>query len=90
MLVADLIGKMNYYGFTDKVAKSRVIALDAKDSKILFDTGKNKQEYIDKFMSGRIIHLLSDVVHLGNSETIVHIDPVIKIYVSHDSWKRGE
>ena len=89
MLVADLIGKSEPYGYPDKVAKARVIALDAKDSKILFDTGKNKPEYIDQFMKGEIVSLWADVIHIGSSKMIVHIDPVIKIYVSHDSWKKG-
>ena len=85
MLVADLIGKSEYYGYPDTVAKSKVIAMDARDGKILFDTGKNKQEYIDQFMKGEIVSLWADFIHVGNL-----IDPVIKIYVSHNSWKKGE
>ena len=84
MLVADLIGKSEPYGYPDTVAKARVIALDAKKGQ-LFDTGKNRPEYIEQFMKGVIVSLWADFVRVGNL-----IDPVIKIYVSHDSWKRGE
>ena len=90
MLVADLVGKSEYYGYPRTVAKARVIALDAGNCSILFDTMRNKPEYIDQFMKGEIVSLWADVVHIGSLGSIVHLDPVIKIYVSHDSWKRGE
>lgn len=90
MLVADLVGKSKYYGYPYTIAKARVIALDARDCSKLFDTMRNKPEYIDQFMKGEITSLWADVIHVGCDGSNVHIDPVIKIFVSHNSWKRGE
>ena len=62
MTVSDLLDKKANGIFSDDVLlKGELIALDSKDGKILFDTSKNKREYISKFSSGEIDCLWADV-----------------------------
>lgn len=89
MTVADLIGVKTGMFTDDKQLKCELIALDGYNGKVLFDTSKNRQEFIDKFMSGEVIALWADVkLNVGNWSDYFY--PVMKCYVSHDSWKGGE
>lgn len=70
-----------------KIAKGRVIALDSQTGKMLFDTHRNKGEYIDQFMRGEVLDVwteLKTTQHLGFASASV--DAVLMMYVSHDSW----
>lgn len=71
------------------IFEGEIIALDGRDGKVLFDSRRNKQEHIQKYREGKVIMLWPDVrcvkVALGN-----HFVPVMKCYLSHDSWKEDE
>ena len=88
MIVADLLDKKVRGIFSDDVLlKGELIALDSKDGKILFDTSKNKKEYISKFYSGEIDCLWADVKHIKGVGFGDYFKAVMKCYVVHDSWK---
>ena len=90
MTISDLLDKKTRGIFTDnEVLKCELIALDAKDGKVLFDTAKNKREYIEQYKAGKIISLWADM-RKRNGAWINYFEPVVKCYVSHDSWKEGE
>lgn len=89
MIISDLLEKKERGLFTDDVIlKADLIALDGKDGKVLFDTSRNKREHISKYANGEILSLWADVRRV---ESVYggYIKPVIKCYVSHDSWKRS-
>lgn len=91
MTISDLLDKKVRGIFTDdEVLKCELIALDAKDGHILFDTAKNKKEYIEQFKTGEVAALWADVRKRGCSGWNPYFEPVLKCYVSHDSWKEGE
>ena len=91
MIISDLLDNQEHGIFTnDKVLKSDLIALDAKDGRILFDTSKNKREYIEKFKTGQVLSIWADLRHRGLGGWNGYYEPVIKCYVSHDSWKEAE
>jgi len=88
MTVSDLLDKKAKGIFSDDVLlKGELIALDSKDGKILFDTSKNKREYISKFSSGEIDCLWADVKHIKGVAFGDYFKAVMKCYVIHDSWK---
>lgn len=90
MTISDLLDKKTRGIFTDnEILKCGLIALDAKDGKILFDTEKNKREYIEQYKAGKVVALWADM-RKRNSAWYNYFVPVIKCYVSHDSWKEGE
>ncbi|MBR6271387.1 MAG: hypothetical protein IKR26_04465 [Lachnospiraceae bacterium] len=66
-----------------------LIVLDAKDGKILFDTSRNKREWINSFANGEILSLWADAKPIRGVYGKC-FKPVIKCFVCHDSWKRGE
>ncbi len=87
MKVRDLLEaqKDNVWG-TNTICKSRVIALDAKDGKILFDTYKNKSEYVEKFFDGDVSALWSDIktdISMGYGDLY---KGVVMLYLKHMSW----
>lgn len=90
MKISDLLDN-NVRGIykDDKILKCDLIALDAKDGKILFDTAKNKREYIEQFNTGEIISLWADLRHRGIGSWNGYYVPIIKCYVHHDSWKEN-
>jgi hypothetical protein len=91
MTIRDLLDKKVRGLFTDdKVLKCELVALDAKDGKILFDTAKNKREYIEQFKTGEILSLWADLRQRGIGQWQGYYVPIIKCYVSHDSWKETE
>ena len=90
MTVSDLLDKKVRGIFSDgKVLKCELIALDGKDGKILFDTDRNKREHINKYSSGEILSLWADVKLLRGTFGD-YFKPVMKCYVHHDSWKKGD
>lgn len=90
MTISDLLDKKTRGIFTDnEILKCELIALDAKNGKILFDTEKNKREYIEQYKTGKVIALWADL-RKRNSAWNDYFVPVMKCYVSHDSWKEGE
>lgn len=90
MLISELLDKKVRGLFTDdKVLKCELVALDAKDGKILFDTAKNKREYIEQFKTGEILSLWADLRQRGIGPGSGYYEPIIKCYISHDSWKEN-
>ena len=95
MKVSDLMKpKMNKYGLEDsKILQSnRVIALDGKDGKILFDTYKNKSAYIEKYMSAEVISIWASNKERGSycGYSGTYFQPCTMLYLSHDSWQKKE
>lgn len=88
MKVRDLLGKPKE-SWKDKLCYGRVIALDAKDGRVLFDTERNKRNHIERFFNGEVASLWGDVV-VKEVEFTSRVCPVLKCYVRHDSWKGGE
>lgn len=87
MTVADLLDKKARGIFSDDmILKGELIALDSKDGKILFDTSKNKREYISKFSNGEIDFLWADVKHIKGIAFGDYFKAVMKCYVIHNSW----
>ena len=87
MIISDLLDKRAKGIFTDdKVLKCELVALDAKNGRILFDTEKNNREYIEQFKTGEILSLWADLRQRGLGKYGYYV-PIIKCYVSHDSWK---
>ena len=90
MTISDLLDKKTRGIFTDDaVLKCGLIALDAKDGKVLFDTEKNKREYIEQYKTGKVTALWADMRQRHGAWDNYFV-PVMKCYVSHDSWKGGE
>lgn len=77
MIISDLLDKQ----------VGELIALDGKDGRILFDTSKNKREYIEQFKTGQVVAIWAELRHRGLDEWGGYYKPIIKCYVSHDSWK---
>jgi hypothetical protein len=91
MIISDLLDKQVRGIFIDdKILKGTLIALDGKDGRILFDTSKNKSEYIEQFKTGQVLDIWADLRRRGLGGWNVYYEPVIKCYVSHDSWKEEE
>lgn len=91
MTISDLLDKKSRGIFSDdKILKCELIALDAKDGRILFDTLRHTRTHIDKFKNGEILSLWADMRSKGLGEWNNYFIPVMKCYVSHDSWKRGD
>lgn len=88
MRLADLMG-INPNGiFTDDVIlQGDVIALDGKSGKKLFDTRINKREYIKKYMGAEVTKVWADVQLIRGVGFGDYFRPVMKCYLSHDSWK---
>lgn len=65
-----------------------MIALDGKDGKILFDTRKNKEEFIQKYHDGEILGIWVDLKltkHSGFASS--DVEAVLMCYVSHNTWR---
>ena len=90
MKVSDLIKMKEDSWFKgDKVLQNELIALDGRTGKRLFHTLYNKKEYIEQFMNGEVIALWADAEIRSNGWGGCFY-PVMKCYVSHDSWKEAE
>lgn len=88
MTISDLLDK-NPRGIfaSDKILKGELVALDAYDGKILFDTSRNKRETVEKYKKGEVIALWSDVKLCRGIGFGDYFKPVMKCYVSHESWE---
>ncbi len=69
--------------------KCELIALDAKDGKILFDTMRNNDRFIEKYLNGNVSSIWADVRCIDRAFGS-YFKPVMKCYVTHDSWKPEE
>lgn len=91
MTISDLLDKKVRGIYADyEILKCGLVAHDAKDGKILFDTAKNKKEYIEQYKTGEVVALWADTQRRGGSNYGNYFVPVIKCYVSHNSWKEGK
>ena len=91
MTISDLLDKKARGIFTDdEVLRGELIALDSMDGKILFDTYRNKAEHIQKFLRGEVVALWADVRLCRGVSFGDYFKPVMKCYVRHGSWERGE
>lgn len=86
MTISDLIEERSEEIFRNAILQCELIALDARDGKILFDTRKNKREYISKFLSGKVISIWADARRVEIGGYSDYFKPVMKCYVSHNSW----
>lgn len=69
--------------------RSILIAYNGMDGKILFDTSKNKKEYVDKYNKGEVLAIWADMKQCDNVFG-GYYKPVIKCYVTNESWKEEE
>lgn len=89
MKVSDLLEKQTRGIFMDDVIlKCPLIAMDAKDGKILFDTSKNKREYISQYLNGEILSLWADCKHIKGMAYGDYFKPVMKCFILHNSWMK--
>lgn len=68
------------------IYKGDLIGIDDYDGKKLFDTRRNKEEYLEKYLTGEIISLWMDTVCSTGFGYGVRVTPILKCYVKHDSW----
>lgn len=90
MTVADLLNTKNDLFFHDKMLKCDLVALEGKTGKVIFDTKKNKKEFIQQFFTGKVISLWADVRLRKGHGFNDYFEPIMKCYVSHRSWERKE
>ncbi len=87
MKISDLLVEIEeQFGFKEKPLKCDLIALDGKTGKILFDTSRNKKEYVEKYHDSEISCLWADVRLVRGCGFMDYFRPVMKCYVKHDSW----
>lgn len=87
MKICELLEKRPKGIFEDDcILKQDLIAFDGRDNKILFDTRKNKREYVSKYMNAEVIALWADVRPSANLAYGKIFIPVIKCYIEHNSW----
>lgn len=68
------------------IKQTRLIALDGKTGKTLFDTSRNKKEYYSRYNDGEVINIWADLyAHNNNFNT--WFETCIKCFVSHKSWE---
>ena len=85
MTVMDLL---NGHERLDSFVQGRLIALDAANGKILFDTRRHKSDYIAKFNNGIVLCIWADAKKRDGHGFGDFFEPVISCYVSHESWLR--
>lgn len=66
--------------------RSIIIAYNGMDGKILFDTSKNKKEYVDKYNKGEVLAIWADMKQY-DSTFGGYYKPILKCYVSNRSWE---
>lgn len=91
MILKDLMGKREKESkfLSETILQGRVIAMDGCDGKVLFDTKKNKPNYIKKFMSAEVTTIWSSTKEMfADSEFSGAVyQPCTMIYLAHNSWK---
>lgn len=91
MKLAELMDKNPRSIFANEIIfKGDMVALDGKNGKKLFDTRVNKREYVNKFMNAEVISLWADVRLIKGIGFGDYFRPVMKCYLSHDSWKESD
>lgn len=70
-------------------SRCNIIAYNGRDGKILFDTSKNKKEYVDKYNKGEVLCIWADMKQFDNVFG-GYYKPVIKCYITNESWKGEE
>lgn len=70
-------------GDVRKILQGRLIARDARDGSIVFDTNTNLKEYIDKYDDVEVLDIWSEIkikknIGFGNAA-----EPAILIYIKH-------
>ena len=71
-----------------ELAYGRVIALDGKNGKVLFDTSKNQKKDIVQFMRGEVFGFWTDIkTTQHNGFASASAEAVLMMDVLHDSWK---
>lgn len=88
LMYGDDLRKVLFGG--GNLLKCELIALDAKDGKILFDTMHNNDDiFIEKYLNGNVSSIWADVRRIDGAFGDC-FKPVMKCYVTHDSWKPEE
>lgn len=83
MTVEELIGEHNdFFNIPRKVCKSRVIALHAGTGKIMFDTSKNKDDYIRTYYDWKVSSLWASVKTNDRNSYTSYVQTVIMCYIS--------
>ena len=90
MTISDLIEERGEGIFRDAILKCELIALDSQDGKILFNTRKNKREYISNFLSGTVTSIWADARRVEIGGYLCSFKPVMTCYVLHNSWVKAE
>lgn len=67
------------------IRQTRIVALDGKTGKVLFDTSRNKNKYYSKYNDGEIIGIWA-YLYAHNEHFNTWFEPYIKCFVSHGSW----
>ena len=91
-MVSDLIEEKpedSGYFLTCCLYHNRLIALDGGNGKILFDTAKNKKDFIEKYYPGNISAMWVEMREWnGHSPGYGPqlYQPVLMVFVDHNSW----
>lgn len=89
MIVGDLIKKRKDGLYLDKILKCDLIAIDRKSGHILFDTSKNKLEFIEKYYNAEIDCLWADTKQCHNNIWGDYVIPVVKCYIKKEVQNAG-
>lgn len=84
MKVADLLKKADPV-LSSEICSERLVAYDAMNGKILFDTKRNTKAHIEKFFNGTVVSLWPDALSNKRGESCIRL--VLKCYVTHGSWE---
>lgn len=87
MKVADLLKKTDSV-FSSRICSERLIAYDAMNGNILFDTKRNTKAHVEKFFNGTVVSLWPDTLPNKRWESCIRL--VLKCYVTHGSWEGGQ
>lgn len=68
--------------------RSPIIAKNAYNGKVLFDSRKNNKKYIEKYHNGIVLHIWADIGSTSYDKTCY--SGVIKCYVRNESWLNNE
>ena len=80
MTVKELIKFVN--------GSSPIIAINAYNGKVLFDSRKNNKKYVEKYYNGIVLHIWADIGSTSYDKTCY--SGVIKCYVRNKSWLNNE
>ena len=91
MTVFDLLAPHKGIFDLDEVqCKSRVIAYDGKDGKIVFDTNKNKEKFYRKFMSCEILSIWADAKRFEGIGYGCTFEPLICVFLKHEEIEKAK